>query len=199
MTSAVWGHLPNGGRDKTVIKQDSENAQTDHPAQRDIPVRERPEGVVFPYRGQEPHGVDPGHPYVRDDVDESTIRDFQMEEMRDDPEPIAVRVVTEDTHEIRAFRMYQTAVGSISTNQQANVPTIIAGQNERRRTVKVKNMDAAKTIYVGHDMTLTPATGWPIAFGQDFEITGETAVYGCSVDGSVVTVAVYQTLALAQS
>jgi hypothetical protein len=193
-----WGHLPNGGRDKTVVLQDSEESQTDHMPQGDVPLRERPSGAVFPYRGQEPHGVDPGTPYVRgEDETDYDPDDFHGEVYA--PEPIPVRVVTEDSHEIRAFRVYQTAVGSIATNTAANVPTIIAGQNERREVVRVKNLDAAKTVYLGHDQTLTPATGWPLLFGQELELKGETAVYGCSADGSVVIVAVYQAMAIAQN
>jgi hypothetical protein len=177
--------------DQTLEYQNPDDSQTDHPAARGVPVMDRAAGVVFPYRGQEQHGVEVVAPPWQMGGDQVEYDADRFMAPDPDPEPIPVRIVQEGSNEIRAFRMYQTPVDSVGR--------IITGTNERRSKCRVRNLDAAKVVYVSHDLTITPTTGYPILAGTDLEIEGEAAVYCISGDGTQVNVAVMLTLVIAES
>lgn len=176
-----WG----GKRANSVNTDKGGNpANDDAPDRPAVPIS-RVAGPVFPYRGQEQHGVAVTQaPYVLGaDVYDYDVPEYM--EAIDEQEPIAVRVVEADSREVRGFAATQTIVDSITR--------IIAGANERRRSVKVRNMDAVKRIYIGHDLTLSVGTGYPIEPTATVELLNvETAVYGISADGTQVIVAILQ-------
>jgi len=139
-------------------------------------------GMVFPYRGQEQHGVAMDQaPYSLG----ADILDYQATEYVEPTpldDPIPVRIVGQDSREIRSFAATQTIADGIVR--------IVAGDNERRRKVTIRNMDTAKRVYIGNDLTLGISTGYPLDFGATISLECETAVYAISADGTQVIIAV---------
>ena len=154
------------------------------------PTPDRFGAVVFPYRGIEQHGVEadrgpvlPSEEWV---VDPAAAADLLKE--RPDVEPTPVRIVQESSKEIQDWRSGQTVL-------TAN-PSLVAGRNKRRSTVRIKNLSATVAIYVGNTVGVSTVSGYPIAANGELQINSEEEVYGISADGSSVGVAVIQELSV---
>jgi len=128
------------------------------------PVPEHYEGVNFPYRGTEKHGVE-----VPKDAHYDT-REFQYDEDEDEidylpeepePDPIPVKVVTDTARERLDWRAIRFRV--------TDVPQQILGRHDRRKAVRIKNHGLLNgepnttPVYIGNDPGLRPYTGFEIA------------------------------------
>lgn len=135
------------------------------------------------YRGVDVHGVDgakaeaedywglEGRPVVvyADEPKEETV--------------VPVRIVSgESSREFRRFRTDRRSVDG--------TPSEIVGRNDERRSLKITNMSADKTVYVASDRADLALTGYPLAAGKEFTTTSEDAVYMVSADGTSVLLAI---------
>ncbi len=149
----------------------------------EVPIMEHVAGVTFPYRGQEQHGVEataPWHPGA-DEWNEYTVVEGDPEVR---PEPIPVKVVPQDKHELRTLTMGQLFCDS--------TPRILAGRNESRTKLTVKNTSATVVIYINTNVGVNIFNGFPIAPNEKLDMVSEDVLYGISADGSQVGVAILQ-------
>jgi len=141
--------------------------------------------TVFPYRGSEQHGVPMDvqttlqDQWVVDPVDAAEVLHEAPEH-----EPIPVRIVTESSREIKDWRTGQTVV--------TGSPSLIAGRNDRRSVVRIKNCSATVAVYVGNTLGVSTISGYPIAANGELAISTSEEVYGISADTTSVYVAVIQ-------
>jgi len=155
------------------------------------PIPERYAGPVFPYRGQESHGVEPnakniGRPDEWEDERGVQVYDDPIET---GPDPVPVRIVQDnDQLEVRRTRFSRAYAGLAGDNQKQIVG---ADWQDRRRTmVRVKNLDSA-TVYIGTDLNDTSTmSGWPLAQNEVYEHHTHSALY------AIGTVATQQALAI---
>lgn len=154
----------------------------DNAVHHETPVMEHVAGVVFPYRGQEQHGVEATDPWqLGPDVwDEYTAVEPEPEPR---PEPIPVKIVPQDRHELRTITVGQLFCDS--------TPRILAGRNEARTKLTVANTSTT-TVYVNANVGVSPLNGFPITPGDKLELVSEDVLYGISADGSQASVAVLQ-------
>jgi hypothetical protein len=146
----------------------------------DIGVQE----VVFPYRGTEPHGVAPTeHPTSAPGFNEDTVLADVTPEAPE-PEPVPVRIVSQGGREVVQWRSMRAIVDGSQR--------LIVGRNERRRNLRIRNMNAAgRTVFIAPDSNVTSYDGWPLAPGTELQFTAaQSEVYGVSDDGSQVEVAI---------
>jgi len=122
------------------------------------PVPEHYEGVSFPYRGTESHGVNPPK-----DIDPEEYYDIQTQDDGPNPYPVApdikeedpipVRIVQKSSRERRAWRGKQIAV----TDQKIQ----ILGRHEKRGKVVIRNTTmSTNNVYIAEDQSVSPYTGF---------------------------------------
>lgn len=156
----------------------------DREPERVQPVPEEYEGVNFPYRGTEQHGV-PVPPNAKYDT-----REFEYEQpdtkvgyLPEDkePDPIPVRIVQESARERLEWRCIQGSVG--------DAPVPIVDRLEARRSLAVKVMpDSPNGVYVGPTQDVKPYTGFYVAPGEKVELRSTERVWAISaVAGTVAT------------
>lgn len=162
--------------------------QADSPSERPHalpPVPEHYDGVNFPYRGTETHGVEPTKGAKYD------TREFQYPEEKEDhpepplsePDPVLVRVVNQHARERRMWRPVRS--------QATQYATRIVGRNDARTNMRLRNLDAANAVYIGSDSTVSAYTGYKVSAGAEiypFNTTEE--VWVCTGDTSIVEIAV---------
>jgi hypothetical protein len=155
------------------------------------PVPERVAGTVFAYRGMETHGVDVKH--GDEAVSEELWRDaadYDQEYEEPEPEPtvVPVRIVQEDSIEVKRGTITQLPVPA------AGQPTQIIGNdfsNRARILTRIQNI-GTQIIYIGTDMSSAgPISGWPLAAGTTFESATHEGFWAVSSDASQGKVAVY--------
>lgn len=138
---------------------------SDREPERVKPVPEKYEGVNFPYRGIENHGVaapkDAAYDTREFQWDEEEQTDY--EEPLPEVEPIPVRVVTENARERLDWRAVR-----IRVNDQAQR---ILGRHEMRRAVRIKvhwQTDGVDSlpIFLGNDAGIQPYTGFQLDRGE---------------------------------
>jgi hypothetical protein len=148
-------------------------------------VPEHYEGVNFPYRGTETHGVKPP------DGAKYDTREFQYPEEppehyaepEPEPNPVLVRVVQDHAREILDWRTVRVPV---SQN-----PVLLVGRNLARRKLRIRNLDGANAIYIGPDPNVSTVSGYKISAGQEMnELVTTEPVYATTGDSSVVETAV---------
>lgn len=161
------------------------------------PEPDRPEGVVFPYRGIENHGVKPDYapqPYVDDEWPEDS-EEPHYEPGPTEDDPIPVRVVNQFVKEFQDFRTF-TAYVPMITGQALNQNGVIVGRldpsQNQRRVIHIQNQDATKSLFIGSDNTVSAGNGYRIGPNSElaFPITSESEVWGTSSDGTQIAVGV---------
>lgn len=160
------------------------------------PVPEHYEGVNFPYRGTEQHGV------AVPEGTEFNTREFQYKEEDPEeyaeplpePEPIPVRVVTNHSRERLAFRSARYRV----TDQAEQ----LVGRHEHRRGIRIKvhwQTDAVDSnpVWIGHDDGVKPYTGYQLDRGEVVDgIMSTEPIYAVCNPGESVEVSVMYTYAV---
>jgi hypothetical protein len=127
---------------------------------------------------------------VPDDAHYDT-REFQYPEedvetplpVEAEPDPILVRVVQDHAREVREFRVVRYPV--------SQTPVQLVGKNLARRSLRIRNTDAANAIYISSDSNVSSVTGYKIPANTEPQpfVTTE-AVYATTGDSSVVEVCV---------
>lgn len=158
------------------------------------PVPERVQGPVFPYRGMETHGVDPGkdwrNPEEYDGYERGVTVDFEEEKAVADPIPVFI--VEQGGREIRrtiVFRSFATG-----TTKGGGASHVVSSdfQGRLRRSAKVKNL-ATTTVYIGTSQEgASVMHGWPLVENEVWETTGEEDIWaiGTAADESPLAVTV---------
>lgn len=189
----IWGWLavPN------PLVQTQQN--TGQPVQ-NRPVPEAPDlehyaGHNNPYRGIEPHGVEP----VNDPYDVPQIepgdRVVTFEKPKPLPDPIPVKVVREGPDEI---------VESIVRHEYAQISESrrLLNKNKERSTARITNLsaNAADIVWVSPDAGVQKFTGYPIKAGAEFTCTVQTDLWMIADPGASgqIELAVYAEVRIAQ-
>ncbi len=162
------------------------------------PVPERADGVVFPYRGIENHGVKPDTPppaYIDDQWPESDEEPHYVQGPTED-EPLPVRIVNSGFRsEFQDFRSFTAYVPSANAQTQ-NSPAIICGRidpmQSNKRLVHIQNQSSSKAIFIGSTNDVSPQNGYRIAANSElpYPLTTESEIYGVSEDGTICQVGV---------
>lgn len=146
-----------------------------------VPLPERTSGPVFPYRGQEQHGVPAtygAHDLDGQYVDQEVVDAYKVEPEEIVIDPIPVIVVNRSGNERRTIRTAQFPVGT--------TPTRIAQRNDGRSRLRIKNIEtsAGFTVWITGDVSNSSATfdGYPLGPLETVEILTEDEVY-CVSDG----------------
>lgn len=155
------------------------------------PVPEHIEGVVFPYRGIENHGVKPAGP-VPEYVDDQWPEDDESPHYAQGPteaEPLPVIVVNQYKREfqkIRAFTAY-------ASDQNGN-PSCIVGRVDPsyKRVVHLQNQHATLTVTIGSGEQINANNGYQIRPNSElsFPLTCDSEIWAVSSNGSQVPVGV---------
>lgn len=163
---------------------------TDKPLERTLraePQEYAEEGVNFPYRGVEEHGV-PFKGTIPDELEGSTDKnpDLVLPPHLAEPEPeteaVPVRVVSDK----RVCRIPWMA-------DQFNVdpgakPIMIVGRQDNREYVVVSNIDTGD-LYIGPDPNVKTGTGFAVpANTSSHRIKTTEAIYAVSSAGTVCSV-----------
>lgn len=156
------------------------------------PVPEVVVGTVFPYRGMETHGVAPTQDW-RNTADYEGDYDGEgpvaYEPIPDNIDPIPVFIV-ETEAKGRQIERGTCFRGYAGANSAQNVLSADY-QGRRRRSAKIKNLDAT-VVYIGYSADqATPISGWPLVTNEVFEAVGEDDVwaYGIGANPSQLAVA----------
>ena len=135
------------------------------------PVPDTIAGNNLPYRGNVDHGV-PG-PDV-ESTDEAHYHMGRPVEYEDEPKPIdavPVRIVGQSSREIRRFHVGNHIIDNTQVRQ-------IAPRGESRLSVKIANLSADQTIFIGPDATISAyAGGYPIGPGKDISLVSTEPIY----------------------
>lgn len=136
------------------------------------PLMEQYEGQNFPYRGVETHGVDPIYdvPVPEDQWEGGTIV-VNVDEPNDEEEKVLpVRIVTESAREFETWAVAQANVGSN--------PSVVAGRNLRRTSIKVKNLDALNVIYIAPNLpSCNVYQAYPLDPNETVNLTGSAEIW----------------------
>jgi hypothetical protein len=145
------------------------------------PTPEHVTGPVFPYRGQETHGVSPVDKWSDVPVHETV--DVEYPDRAPEQEPIPVRIVTADHGEqIRRTRISRLFAGTLKGE-------LIAGLNRARTQLNIRNCDAVRTVYITDEPnSVSEQFGYPILPGGEFKTTTQMELY-CQVDDHATQVA----------
>lgn len=177
-----------GGMASSSVHQDVEHV---------TPVPEHADGIVFPYRGIENHGVKPETPpppYVDDEWPQDDEAEHYVVGPTED-DPIPVRVVNQFSREFQDFRSF-TAYVPLIQGQALNQNGLIVGRldpaQNQRRVIHIQNQDATKSLFIGSDNTVSALNGYRIGPNSElaFPITSESEVWGASSDGTQIAVGV---------
>src|SRR3954467_15050155 len=143
------------------------------PPDRITPLVEQMEGVNFPYRGGETHGVDPTVPSHIDpeEADYGTTVAVALEPKEDEPEPVPVRIVSEGVGELPTFRVVREYCRGNEPSRR------IIGQDEARTTVRIKNLHPSDLRYVSDIPFNDVGMAYPIAGGAELELSAQTSVF----------------------
>jgi hypothetical protein len=154
------------------------------------PEMEVVEGHNLPWRGiNSDHGVKPNDDSVNPDpysVDVSgTAKHVDMyEKPEHETNPIPVYIVNSTT--AREYREFWTDRRTVTDGVSS-----LLGRDNNRVTARLRNTDAAKTMYVASNFADLALRGYPLAPGTELTIAGEMPVYVCTTDGTAATVGMY--------
>lgn len=162
-------------------------------SRRDTPIELHEEGVNFPYRGVEQHGVPYDHEIPeelegspsKEDLDLVLPPHYAPRPHR--PQPVPVTVITAGVSERRLWQADQFGV----TDGTANGPLMIVGRQDTRHYVTIRNMDATNPVYIGNSPSVTANTGYQIpAGGTTNRMYTTEAIYAVTGSGNVVQISV---------
>lgn len=136
------------------------------------PIPESYEGENNPYRGTEQHGVIPMYQPLAPQQWEQG-RPVTFPEAPAEEEPIAVRIVEESGRELNRMRTFGAYTGT--TN---NPPKEVLGKSQERRTVHLKHITDAATVWISHAReTCNSNNGHPMQKGDEFTTNSQEAIY----------------------
>jgi hypothetical protein len=137
----------------------------------------------------ETHGVEPikGVDYDTEkyQIDPADLGEEHPDYMPEEkwPEPIPVFIVNEAASERQDIRVNRYLV--------QDTPQRIAPQMDAPRVVRIANLDAANTIYIGSDSNLASVSGYPVKpNSESAPMKVETDVYAVCASGLSAEVAV---------
>jgi len=148
------------------------------PTEKLAPIPERTSGPVFPYRGQEQHGVPAtlSTDYQEQYADEVDIDPLHVADVDVVITPIPVTVVSRTGNERRVLRTAQFFVGATAMR--------VAQRNDGRTRMRLKNCEtsATFTIWIYGDLNSagTNTGGYPLGPGESIEVLTEDEVYANS-------------------
>lgn len=140
--------------------------------------------ILFPYRGQEQHGVPATQsPLPHDAVLSTTYVEY--EEEKPPPDVVLVKVVTETSSEVPSWN-------ATRTRTQVSVPIPLIGARNPRRRLIIKNVDSFQNLLVWPKYG-SKAQAFPLAPLQSLELFTETEVWGiCELESYELTVAIIE-------
>lgn len=176
-----------GGMASSNVRKDADHV---------TPATEHIEGVVFPYRGIENHGVQSPTPppYVDDEWPQDDEAEHYEEGATED-DPIPVRIVNQFRKEFQDFRSFTAYVPAI-TGQALNQNGLIVGRIDpsqgQRRVIHIQNQSSSKALFIGSDNGVSAGNGYRIPANAElsFPITSESEIWGTSEDGTQIPVGV---------
>lgn len=159
----------------------------DREPERVQPVPEQYEGVNFPYRGTQKHGVEVPKDAQYDtrefEWDESAETPDEYMEPEPEPDPIPVRVVNESARE----RLDWRPVRHVVTDQGQR----ILNRHDRRGPVRIQNMSLGSNVYVGNDAGVQPYTGFRIkADSEIYPFTSTEDVWAIADSGETADICI---------
>lgn len=132
------------------------------------PVPEEYVGDNNPYRGIENHGVEPtGKPLADIEYDEEVPGFYEA--VKEEPDPIPVRIVNVSGRELHRFNTWQDRI-------QAGTVRAVAGRNTARNSIVILNT-GTDTIYIGSSESVASYTGFPVNAGGTLSLNTEDAIY----------------------
>lgn len=154
---------------------------------------EHPEGVNFPYRGIEQHGVE-FHESIPEELEGApSSKELEFIEpphyagRPHTPPPVPVRIVTEHAREMCMFQADQFTVNDGSNNS----PLMILGRQENRHHFIIRNMDATNNVYIGDSPNVTANTGFQIPANSTTPRFATTqAVYAVTESGKTAQISI---------
>lgn len=153
------------------------------------PVPEHFAGPVFPYRGQETHGVDPtpSPHYVDETADNELENQADYEDQSPVAIPVPVVVVNEHGRELKLFRTGQTIV-PVATVAGGNSPAVqILGDNRSRNSLRITNHGATE-VYVGNGPSVDQTTGYQLPSNASLDLLAESSVWVCQTSITAIKV-----------
>lgn len=160
------------------------------------PVPEEYEGVNFPYRGIENHGVEPTkgvdpENYYDHDKWDAGPDDIPSLPAEKEPDPIPVKIMNASGRERFNFRTAKTAFNTITPQQ-------LMGRNDRRNMVRIRVPGSSATGAVfGPDPGVNELTGYTVAVGSEIEFRTTEAIYVLPQDTSkIATVMTLETFSV---
>jgi hypothetical protein len=150
------------------------------------PVPDRAAGPVFPYRGQQTHGVAPTGQW--EDVPVQETVDVEYPPREPEQVPVPVRIVTDDhAEQVRRMRISRTYAGTLKSD-------MVAPLNRARINLKIRNLDAVRTVYILDEPNSNAAqNGYPVPPLTEWTSVTQWEVYAEVDDGAtLVALAVQQ-------
>lgn len=180
--------MPNPFLRSGPAKSSKEPTDRERPTGAISPVPEGASSTVFAYRGQQTHGVPTKTPTVGvsdNEWQDAADYDADYADPERDVEPIPVRIVLDESREIRQFRVVRQPSGT-SDGMARN----LLGRDPTRKKVVLKNV-SPDTVYIGHDQqTASSMHGWPLAQNESFETeSAYTEVWAQSSTAAVCVLA----------
>lgn len=136
------------------------------------PVPERVAGPVFPYRGMETHGVAPNADWRNPEEYDGYERGVEVdtEPPPEDPDPIPVRIVTQDQGEVICFSGTQV---TIAAGKEYSLP-----RDKNRRNLRIVNVNAFSNIYISAEAGQGGALqGYPLRPNTELPIGSTEPVF----------------------
>lgn len=159
------------------------------------PVPEKYQGHNQTWRGIETHGVEPtGDPAqpITDTVNiDGRNTKVEYEKAPEITEPVPVRIVQEYARE---YRMLWTDRILAAPKSDGTFVQIL-GEDPNRITAEIRNTHATVALRIASNSGDLPLRGFPIAPGQSYKTTTETAVYAVCDDYQTTNSPVYAGIA----
>jgi hypothetical protein len=129
---------------------------------------------VFPYRGTEDHGVPTKGIYTPlPDFSDTEFAEYEPESPQ--PDPVPVRIVSQGAKELRRWTTHYVMAGSS--------PSLLLSRREDRTSARLKN-EGGVTILLAPENSISVATGYKLAPGEEFTTNGESEVWGIVQPGA---------------
>ena len=154
------------------------------------PEVEHVSGDNNPYRGLEPHGVEPNakphdpNTYGVDPNNPNQGHIVNLEEPPVIPEPVPVRVVNTYKEELRRLGTDRFNLDFTAATNPAARPAELCGRSTDRATVRIRNCDAANIVLVAGTREDIAMKGFPIYPGQEVSLETEDPLFATVVSST---------------
>lgn len=152
------------------------------------PIEPMPEEYVGdnnPYRGIEPHGVQPIYRPIPT-PGYSGIIEVEYEPEPEELAPVAVRVVNTSPKFVRKARASTVTLQGMGEFGNA---TQLLPDDDSRTKVEITNTHASVTVYIGFDANVKSfAGGFPLAPGKSTTTNTQESIYVFFASGTDVTI-----------